>query len=487
VDLPVSAQSGLLAALSRVLDVVGEMNGSEGLAGTLQAVAEGIVQTTGFEVVAINYMHSDGLLEVTAVVGPQAVKDALLGKEVPAGQLVREMEAAEAWGRLRFIRHGTVPVADYQWIPDLPVPTDPNGWHPGDDLLAPLHSTSGELIGILSVDVPTNGMLPDQNQRQLLELLATQAEIAINNARLTQRLQASEASLRLAFDAAADGMAVVSLDPRTPLRILHSNEALAALARELGLPPFTTLTDLLVTTDSDESEQSWLTALSAGGAPRIHHHVTRRSEQRWLELTASALRLHTTESPQAIVQIEDITARRQAEAEARRAAARDPLTGLGNRTELLRRLTQLCQDSKGTSSAGAVLFCDLNDFKEINDTLGHQAGDAVLVTCAARLGSLVRGGDQAYRVGGDEFVILLENITSWDLDAVVQRIKASIAAPIHHDGQLKQVSISVGWALVDGRTQDVARILAAADAAMYVDKRAGRSAHLRVSRGSSAG
>lgn len=473
-----SGQAELLAGLGRLLDIVGHMNGSEGLPETLQAVAEGIVVATGFEAVVINYLRADGLMEITTVVGPDEVKDALLGNEVDPGDLIEEMEVGESWGRLRFLRHGTVPIKEYQWIPDIPVPVDPNGWHPGDDLLVPLYSAAHELIGIVSVDMPYNGLLPDASQRQLLEMLAMQAEIAINNARLTQRLQASEASMRLAFDAAVVGMALVSLDQRTPLLLLRGNEALSTIADQLGRGRLSALSDLLDPTDEDCDPQTWLPSLTLDGSHRIQKRVTLSGEERWLEITGSALPLHSTESPQAILQIEDVTARRAAELEARHAATRDQLTGLSNRSELLHRLAQLCERSAEMATSGAVLFCDLNGFKRINDTLGHQAGDAVLVACAARLSSLVRGSDQAYRVGGDEFVVLLGDVTPWDLESIVQRIRASIAAPLGHDGQLVQVTIAVGWAMVDGRTQDVARILAAADAAMYADKRAGRLARI---------
>ncbi|MFL6100092.1 MAG: diguanylate cyclase domain-containing protein [Actinomycetales bacterium] len=467
-----SGRAETLSGLQRLLEVVGHMNGSEGLAETLEAVARGIVVATGFQAVVINYMRADGLMEITTVVGPDEVKGALLGKEVDPGDLVREMGVAESWGRLRFLRHGVVPIGEYQWIPDIPVPTDPDGWHPGDDLLVPLYATSRELIGIVSVDMPYDGMLPDANRRQLLEMLAMQAEIAINNARLTQRLQASEASLRLAFDVAAVGMALVSLDQRTPLRILRGNAVLSALANELGRTSLDGLSDLLDADDTDHDASTWLPALGLDGRTRVLKRVTHDGIERWLEVTGSALPLHSTESPQAIVQVEDITARRQAELDAREAASRDQLTGLKNRSGLLQQLAEMCQRSAAAQTMAAVLFCDLDGFKDINDTLGHSAGDAVLVTCASRLASLVRGTDQAYRVGGDEFVVLIDDITPFALESVVQRIRATIEAPQSHEGHLLNVGISVGWAMVDGRTQDVARILAAADAAMYADKRA---------------
>jgi diguanylate cyclase (GGDEF)-like protein len=213
------------------------------------------------------------------------------------------------------------------------------------------------------------------------------------------------------------------------------------------------------------------------GPTRVEMRVMNGLDERWLEISGSELPRHSTQAPQAIVQIEDITERRLAELEVRRAAARDPLTGLSNRTELMQRLTQLCVTSRETQTTGAVLFCDLDGFKAINDTFGHPAGDTALIACAARLAALVRGTDRAYRVGGDEFVILLADVSSWTVEEIVGRVKASVAAPLTHDGEHLRLSLSVGWAAIDGRTVDVARILAAADAAMYADKRAHRPAH----------
>ncbi|MDP9219620.1 MAG: diguanylate cyclase [Actinomycetota bacterium] len=449
------------------------MNGGESLPETLQAVAEGVLVAAGFQAAVINYMRSDGVMEVMSVAGPPDVRDALLGVQFRPEDLLREMAQAEHWGELRFIPHGTFPAEGYAYVPDIPVPSSPDGWYPGDDLLAPLYSTSGELIGILSVDMPTNGLRPDTFQRQLLELLASQAAIAINNARLTQRLRASETSFRLAFDAVSSGMALVSLDPRTPLHILQANAALTVLAVELTGAPASSLSGLLDATDEDHDPHAWCTSMAANpGRTHVAKRVTTTDGHRWLEITSSVLPLLSSEAGQAIVQVEDVTDRREAELEAARAATRDPLTGLRNRSDLFQRLTHITYTCRENHTVGAVFFCDLNGFKQINDNYGHQAGDAVLIACAGRLAGQVRAGDHAYRVGGDEFVILLENIDPWELETVAQRVKTSIAAPLRYDGELFNLSISVGWALIDGHSHDVARILAAADGAMYADKRA---------------
>jgi GAF domain-containing protein len=230
-EIPVDQRAALLRSPAPVLDAVGRMNSAADLTASLQSVIEGIIEATGFGAGAIDYVRPDGTMQIVAVAGPPGAKESLLGEEVPPGALAHELEPAERWGRLRFLPHGTVPNdVPYVWTPDLPLPDSPDGWHPDDCLLAPLYAVSGELIGVLSVDMPVDGLRPDAFQRQLLELLAGQAETALQNARGASRLQASEESFRLAFEGTAVGMGLISLDHRRPLRLLQSNRALGRIA-----------------------------------------------------------------------------------------------------------------------------------------------------------------------------------------------------------------------------------------------------------------
>ena len=119
-------------------------------------------------------------------------------------------------------------------MPDTPVSDDPDAWHPLDALFAPMYSVAGALVGILSVDLPDGGRRPDEVQCALLEMYATQAGIAIDNARLVAQVRASEESFRLAFENAPVGMSHRRLAARSRGRFLRVNEA---MCRMLGLQP----------------------------------------------------------------------------------------------------------------------------------------------------------------------------------------------------------------------------------------------------------
>jgi diguanylate cyclase (GGDEF)-like protein len=126
----------------------------------------------------------------------------------------------------------------------------------------------------------------------------------------------------------------------------------------------------------------------------------------------------------------------------------------------------------------AVLFCDLDQFKQVNDARGHAVGDAVLVTVAQRLQEMTRGGDMAARVGGDEFVVLCEGVGSVDaLAALAERIIASVRRPIpvvaDDGGDSVEVGISIGVALARRVGPDADRLLISADQAMYRAKATG--------------
>lgn len=159
-----------------------------------------------------------------------------------------------------------------------------------------------------------------------------------------------------------------------------------------------------------------------------------------------------------------------------RYAYYDYLTGLPNRRLLQDRLQQAIANAKRYETRMALLFLDLDNFKPINDTLGHEAGDKVLKTVSSRLASCLRQGDTLSRMGGDEFIVLLLNITSEeDVSNVAQKICAAVSEPIPMDGCNLQVSCSIGISLcpVDGTDYDT--LLNCADEAMYRAKEEGRN------------
>jgi len=165
-------------------------------------------------------------------------------------------------------------------------------------------------------------------------------------------------------------------------------------------------------------------------------------------------------------------------AELTRRALHDPLTGLPNRTLLEDRLAMALAGQRRTGSVLGVLFCDLDHFKVVNDSYGHDTGDDVLVTTAQRLTHAVRATDTVSRLGGDEFVVLCPDLASQsELTDVVERIVALLAAPMEIAGHELTVSGSVGVSFGAGvdAPSSLADLLREADAAMYRAKAKGRN------------
>lgn len=177
----------------------------------------------------------------------------------------------------------------------------------------------------------------------------------------------------------------------------------------------------------------------------------------------------------------DITPRKLAENETQRLAFYDTLTGLPNRRLLMDRLGHAQITSSRSRCHGALLFIDLDNFKDLNDTLGHDVGDQLLEQVALRLVSCLREGDTAARFGGDEFVVMLEDL-SIDAEAaaaqaerVGEKILARLNAPYELVGRQHNSSPSIGVTLFCGLSQTVDELLKRADLAMYQAKGAGRN------------
>jgi diguanylate cyclase (GGDEF)-like protein/PAS domain S-box-containing protein len=164
-------------------------------------------------------------------------------------------------------------------------------------------------------------------------------------------------------------------------------------------------------------------------------------------------------------------ARQRTEQRMRHEALHDPLTGLANRTLLRDRLEHAIARSERERSATAVLFIDLDNFKSVNDSHGHAAGDAVLVESARRLHAAVRPGDTVARIGGDEFVALCEHADADSALAVARRLQEALRPTFTTGGVEHRLSASIGVALGDREPE---RLLGDADAASYRAKAAGR-------------
>jgi diguanylate cyclase (GGDEF)-like protein len=168
--------------------------------------------------------------------------------------------------------------------------------------------------------------------------------------------------------------------------------------------------------------------------------------------------------------------RKRFEARIAHDALHDPLTGLPNRTLFLDRLRVALDRARRSGATTAVLFLDVDDFKQVNDRLGHHAGDLLLVGLAKRLEATLRPMDTVARFGGDEFIFLLEELAGErEVVAIAQRISDATARAIPLGEDQVTVTVSIGIAIVSGAASTPQSVIQQADAAMYRAKEHGRA------------
>ncbi|MEH6358151.1 MAG: ABC transporter substrate-binding protein [Pseudomonadales bacterium] len=171
----------------------------------------------------------------------------------------------------------------------------------------------------------------------------------------------------------------------------------------------------------------------------------------------------------------EVSERKKAEEHARHLSLHDSLTGLPNRMLLMDRLDMLCKRALRNPSHTALLFIDLDKFKDVNDACGHDAGDQLLCDVAQRLNLALRAGDTIARYGGDEFVVLLDNITSFnEIGAIVEKLLQVLRFPQSCSEQLEPVTASIGLVRIE-KGDTPASLLKKADQAMYYIKKHGKN------------
>jgi diguanylate cyclase (GGDEF)-like protein/PAS domain S-box-containing protein len=237
----------------------------------------------------------------------------------------------------------------------------------------------------------------------------------------------------------------------------------------LGMP-----IDLWLSVESEPSLSERIAAIVAGGSSTTREQlrlVSATGDIRWLEMLT-----HPTVGPDGAVTglsgtLSDVTDHRRLEAELTHLAFHDPLTGLANRALFRDRVDHALAASRRSRRTGAVLFLDLDLFKTVNDSLGHAAGDRLLVETAVRLEGCLRPGDTIARLGGDEFGVLLDGVQTEDEAAeVASRLTTIAREPVMIDGREIIGSASVGIAMLDRATTSADDALRNADVAMYVAK-----------------
>jgi diguanylate cyclase (GGDEF)-like protein/PAS domain S-box-containing protein len=328
-----------------------------------------------------------------------------------------------------------------------------------------------EQRGLVSWTVLTAGLLLTALLGALMlltsgERAAVEAKVADRTARLRDR----EARLQAILDNAGD--AIVTVDAGGV--VVSANPATAAL---FGYPlthlqglDFTTL----VPGAAGEDGAELLRRLD--GAPvdeRELKGIDARSEPFPLAVSVSQVKLPGERMYVCILR--DLTEQHRSQADIHRLAHHDPLTGLENRAALGMRLEQQLAVARRANAPLAVLFIDLDHFKKINDSLGHQAGDQLLVGASARMKDLLRDVDTLARLGGDEFIIVLAGpLTPDSVTAVAVRLVESLQQPYYLGGITAHSGASVGVALFPDDGADADTLVRHADMAMYAAKREGR-------------
>ena len=290
-------------------------------------------------------------------------------------------------------------------------------------------------------------------------------------------LRESEQRFRLAFDAASVGMCMVSLDPASAGQLMRANQAMCNFTgyTEQELLALDVVS-LSIPEDADATKAA-LAAMVRGDITQVRRETLYRhadGSNLWGLLSSSTVTPADGSSPYAISLVEDITARKRAEAALTHQALHDGLTGLANRSLLLDRLEHaLAAQARSTGQLG-VAYLDLDGFKQVNDGAGHAAGDELLVQVAGRLRTSVRPGDTVGRLGGDEFAIVCTELGSAkDLSAIADRVLKALREPFLLPSGTFTISASIGLAIAEERTTGE-QLLATADTAMYTAKRAGR-------------
>lgn len=202
--------------------------------------------------------------------------------------------------------------------------------------------------------------------------------------------------------------------------------------------------------------------------------ITPKGSRRWIRINATVD--CAGDRPIRVFGIkQDITEEKALLERTRYRAEFDAMTGLANRGQFQTRLAQLCGDDTGESGAGALLLIDLDGFKQVNDSLGHTAGDECLTEMARRLGAVCRDASLVARIGGDEFAVILQPPHHGKTAELAAQIIAAVSQPVECDGRRFKIGASIGVAAATGCRSP--ELFKRADTALYAAKAGGRSTY----------
>jgi diguanylate cyclase (GGDEF)-like protein len=521
------AARDLAASLHALLEITRAVRGGADVGSVLDAIGRVVSETLGFGTVVLNvYRPEWDDFHVANVHGSDAVRTALLGSVYDWASWTPLLDP-------RFLRAGAyfIPNDAFDWsehagtrfVPEGgPTVDGAEGWHPNDELFVPLERSDGKILGIMSFGDPFDGRRPDDEQLAVAVALASHAALALEAAQerarfnrhhtgLEQLLRVSSQlpqtmSVEEMLTSVCEGVAEALEFDRVLIQLLDeetgllkpvacagwSDDDVAATAvldleliSRLFEPQFEVAGCYLVPRAEAEprvgpSQLVYRSIMNGRGPHAWDHHwlvvplldtdgavlgVLWADEPRNRllpnEQVLQALRVFANHAMEALAVATQLK-------ETRFLANHDPLTRLLNRRALLEELGAAAEECEARPLA--LVFLDVDNFKEINDNHGHATGDRVLARFATLLEELVRSEDRAFRVGGDEFALLLCGATETEAREIVARIVAAIEANI--DPLVRTLNASFGVATSRTR-EEPEELLRIADEAMYQAKRSG--------------
>lgn len=294
----------------------------------------------------------------------------------------------------------------------------------------------------------------------------------------TKELRASEARFRNTIENAPIGMGVTTLDGGF-IQVNHALSEIVGYEKE----ELEARSLLELTYPEDRAKcMAQLQRLQNGELDSCRsesRHVRRDGQLIWVQITTSIERLESGEAMYLIVQVEDITERKRSAEFVWHQANFDRLTDLPNRALFFERLSRDVSQARRSGGHVGLLLLDLDGFKPVNDAYGHEAGDVVLKTVAARWRAGVRETDTVARLGGDEFAVIMGTLAGAGeaapvAEKLVQALAAAIALP---NGQECRIGASIGIAIYPDNATEMDSLLTAADAAMYQSKARGKNTY----------
>jgi diguanylate cyclase (GGDEF)-like protein/PAS domain S-box-containing protein len=292
-------------------------------------------------------------------------------------------------------------------------------------------------------------------------------------ARQNRQLRRNEERFRSLLQNSADVNLIVDADGR----VVYESPA---VSRVLGVDPAAHVGRPFIAAvhpdDAEWVERALVDVLARPDAQLVREFRMRHADGSWRQMEVVLRNLTADPAVGGIViNHRDITTRKELEAELTERAFHDSLTGLANRALFADRLEHALARVRRGPDRLAVLFVDLDDFKTVNDSLGHAAGDALLVQVAARLSAAIRPSDTLARMGGDEFAVLIEDAGDEDAPlSITQRLLAALEGPFQLESKEVFVHASVGIALTTHRGATPDELLRNADVAMYTAKARGK-------------